>query len=52
MTSYIIYVLYIIHIDWVHVAEVRGQMAGCCECGNETSVSITEVKFLRHQSLL
>jgi len=29
-----------------------GQVAGCCEHGNEPSVTITDVKFLRHQSVL
>jgi hypothetical protein len=24
----------------------QGQMAGCCECGNETSVSVRCVEFL------
>ena len=42
----------IIHRDSVHVAQVRGHVAGCCEHGNEPSVTITDVKFLGHQSVL
>jgi hypothetical protein len=44
--SVFVFILYIIHRDRVHMALVRGQVAGCCEHGNEPSVTITAAKFL------
>jgi hypothetical protein len=26
-------------VEWIHLAQDRGPLAGCCECGDETSDS-------------
>jgi len=33
-------------MDWMELAQVREQVAGTCECGNEPSGSIKFEKFL------
>jgi hypothetical protein len=33
-------------MDWIELAQARGQVAGCCEYGNEPSGSIKCGKFL------
>ena len=33
-------------MDWIDLAQDRKQVAGCCECGNEPSCSITCAEFL------
>jgi hypothetical protein len=33
-------------VDWIELAEDRGQVVGTCECGNETSGSIKCGEFL------
>jgi hypothetical protein len=33
-------------VDWIEVAQDRGEVAGCCKCGNEHCGSIKCGKFL------
>jgi hypothetical protein len=33
-------------VDWIHLAQDRGPVAGSCEHGNEPSVSIKGGEFL------
>jgi hypothetical protein len=33
-------------VDWMHLAQDRGSVAGCCEHGNESSGSIKVGEFL------
>ena len=34
------------YVDWIGLAQDRGQMANACECGNEPSGSIKCGEFL------
>jgi len=33
-------------VDWIHLAQDRGPVAGSCEHGNELSLSIKGVEFI------
>jgi hypothetical protein len=33
-------------MEWIDLAPDKGQVAGCCECGNEPSASIKYGDFL------
>jgi hypothetical protein len=35
-------------MDWVDLAQDRGQVAGCCECGNEPSGAIKCGEFVEY----
>jgi hypothetical protein len=42
----LVFVLCGSRMDWIDMAQDRGQVAGSCECGNEPSVSIRRGEFL------